>query len=68
MLSYSHAFHCVPACSVSNKQLEAVLVERLLFSRFNARVPQNKQIAWARVQTSEDLGAHVLLFSLSLKY
>lgn len=52
-MAYSHVFHCVPACSVSNKQLEAVFVESLLFSRSNA---QNKQIARAHVQTSEDLG------------
>lgn len=30
--------------------------KRCLFSRFNARVPQNKQIARARVQTCEHLG------------
>lgn len=54
-MAWSHAFHCIPACSLSNKQLEAVLVESLLCSRFNARVPQNKQIGQACVQTSEDL-------------
>lgn len=52
----SQAFRWVPACSLSNKQLDALLVESLLFSRFNARVPQNKQFARARVQASEGLG------------
>lgn len=44
-----------PSVFLSNKQLEAVVVESLLFSRFNTRVLQNKQIARALVQTFEDL-------------